>query len=654
MLSSLVSGILLSTTVTSESLLKEMTDLTRLTRAANPAYKCIQASSYDRASTVPGNDQWFANGDYGQYIRTETRRGHTEYVMCDFAGPGALVRFWSANPMGIVHFYLDGATEPTFSASMAELLTGKVPGYPAPFSYDAANGKNLYFPIPFAKNLVVTMEADNKDVNPKGLYYHLDARIYEAGTPVTTFIPGSLSTTAIANEGKALLSDRSLIGVRKASKSIPAHQLLNQVVKSSRPSMIQTWVVNVAAQDKGTAWSDPRRLHNILNHLEVRLSFDGQETVSVPLPEFFGAGILPATYRTLAAQCDDKGNFVMRLPMPFRRTASLQVVNHNAFPVKVTSGYRLAEGPSNAQYVLHAQWSTDYKPSRPMRDMTFADFEGEGRYVGTVEHVQNPDTGWWGEGDEKIFVDKESFPSWFGTGTEDYFGYAWSTPKKFEMPYHAQPRCDGPANAGQIGNVRWHLFDDIPFENHIKFSLEMWHWRECASRFSGTSFWYAKPSKWKAPRVNPSLLELLEFKRPAPVAGAIEGEKMAQVSRTGGTTEFQGFADLSNETQLWWRDAKEGDRLVLEFEVKKAGTYQMTSSNCVARDYGIHELYLNGKSLGTKDFFNDGLAWKKFDWGKVAVRAGKSRLEVVSRGHNPQADPRNMFGLDYILLTPTR
>ena len=34
----------------------------------------------------------------------------------------------------------------------------------------------------------------------------------------------------------------------------------------------------------------------------------------------------------------------------------------------------------------------------------------------------------------------------FGTGTEDYFGYAWGTAAPFEAPFHAQPRGD--ANKG--------------------------------------------------------------------------------------------------------------------------------------------------------------------------------------------------------------
>ena len=104
-----------------------------------------------------------------------------------------------------------------------------------------------------------------------------------------------------------------------------------------------------------------------------------------------------------------------------------------------------------------------------MRDMNLVNFFGEGRYVGTVMHVQNPTQAWWGEGDEKVWVDGERFPSWIGTGTEDYFGYAWSNPEVFSRPYHGQARADGPGCGGQIGNVRWHVMDDIPFKK--KFGL---------------------------------------------------------------------------------------------------------------------------------------------------------------------------------------
>jgi len=47
--------------------------------------------------------------------------------------------------------------------------------------------------------------------------------------------------------------------------------------------------------------------------------------------------------------------------------------------------------------------------------------------VGDQVTVLNPDDGWWGEGDEKIYIDEDrdkKFPSHFGAGTEDFYGWA--------------------------------------------------------------------------------------------------------------------------------------------------------------------------------------------------------------------------------------
>ena len=87
--------------VTQRSLVRQLADLEVLARAPKPAYVTRQASSYDRASTTPADAQtWFANVDVGQYIRVEQRDGRKEYVMLDAAGPGVVVRIWSANPAG--------------------------------------------------------------------------------------------------------------------------------------------------------------------------------------------------------------------------------------------------------------------------------------------------------------------------------------------------------------------------------------------------------------------------------------------------------------------------------------------------------------------------------------------------------------------------
>jgi hypothetical protein len=58
------------------------------------------------------DENWFANGDRGQYLRKEQRDGKDEFVLMDTAGPGAIINVWSANPVDAGHgFCLSGRQE---------------------------------------------------------------------------------------------------------------------------------------------------------------------------------------------------------------------------------------------------------------------------------------------------------------------------------------------------------------------------------------------------------------------------------------------------------------------------------------------------------------------------------------------------------------
>jgi hypothetical protein len=106
---------------------------------------------------------------------------------------------------------------------------------------------------------------------------------------------------------------------------------------------------------------------------------------------------------------------------------------------------------------------------------------------------------WWGEGDEKIYVDGEKFPSHFGTGTEDFYGYAYGDTHLFSHPFHAQTRCDGPGNQGFTCITRERSLDAIPFNQSFKLDLEIWHWKATQVMYSATSYWYALPSAKSEP-----------------------------------------------------------------------------------------------------------------------------------------------------------
>ena len=105
----------------------------------------------------------------------------------------------------------------------------------------------------------------------------------------------------------------------------------------------------------------------------------------------------------------------------------------------------------------------------------------------------NSSSAWWGEGDEKIWVDDDTFPSLFGTGTEDYFGQAYCSPEIYNHPYRAQSLAAGGFSAakGLFSLLRAHVLDPIRFSSKLKFNLELWHWDEAAQvTFDTVAYFY--------------------------------------------------------------------------------------------------------------------------------------------------------------------
>ena len=103
---------------------------------------------------------------------------------------------------------------------------------------------------------------------------------------------------------------------------------------------------------------------------------------------------------------------------------------------------------------------------------------------------------WWGEGDEKFFVDGEKFPSTFGTGSEDYIGYAWAAEPPFaffDAPFCAMSDMPLDGN-GETSVCRFHICDSIPFRRGFEGFIEKYKqnaWGEggvCTYRV--TPYWY--------------------------------------------------------------------------------------------------------------------------------------------------------------------
>lgn len=642
----MITGLLLaSSLITTQTLLEEMGNLDRLAGPPSPAYKAVQASSYDRKSKAPGNEEWFANADAGQYIRVEANEGRQEKVMAEWKGPGALVKIWSANATGRLRFYFDGEATPRLEARTDSLLSGGESEFPKPLADKPQRGWNFYYPLPFAKSLKITAADEREGDHTGSMYYIADARLYASGAQVESWTSGKVSARQAAEAGRAIAEPRTRGGSRRSvSGVIEPGRSLTLKLSSIAASAVKEWAVSLDLDALKAELRD-----EVLSKLEARLSFDGVQTASAPLGHFFGSPKLGPDFKTLPSDFKES-RAVSRLVMPFARSAELTVVNHSKTRLSLASEASVFPWNQSELWTLKARFTHQTGPSRPIRDMNLLVEEGRGRYIGSVLQVQNPSAHWWGEGDEKVWVDGESFPSWFGTGTEDYFGYAWCDPRPFSHPYIAQPHAVPPTNVGNTGNVRWHVMDDIPFERSIKFSLEMWHWADTPSRFTTTAFWYAPAGGRPEKSLDPKELILLKIDGPPSIKGAIEAEDLA-AAKTGGTIQRQsGFNELSRGAQLWWTEAPVGSELTVPFKSEKAGRFRVKASFCHARDYGIHTLWINDKEVGRIDFYGDGVKWVIVDLGVHDLKKGENVLKARVEGRNSSAIPGHMLGLDYLLL----
>jgi hypothetical protein len=597
------------------------------------------------------------------------------HVLADMDGPGCVVRIWSANPKdaGKVRIYLDGAEKPVIEAPLVDLLGGKwqttIDGkettpFPDPIACERSRGFNLYFPIAYARHCKITI--DRPDI-----YYHVDYRTYPKGTEVETF---SMEGLAARSRQVQEIVDGLRGPVRQKPTALltfgpatlePGRSMHLGPSKADRPQVIRMIGARLSAGKNALAPEEAWR------GVMLTMTFDAAQTpqVSCPLGDFFAASPGFQPYASLPFDVGASKSHDMMTSwwtMPFEKSVDIELRNLGKAPVKLE--FQLGTDPrtwTDRSMHFHAKWRTETLHSRPFRDWNYCDLKGKGVFVGDMLSLVNPVRAWWGEGDEKIYVDVEKFPSWFGTGSEDYYGYAWSDPKPFQHPYHNQTLCDGPGNRGRTSVNRFHILDNIPFEKSFRFDIEFWHWTpKIDVPYAATSYWYARPGatdNFHEP--DPRVLQTLPAAPPSAQAyripGAVEGENLKIAGKSSDfdvdPQDMMAFdGNWSGASHLWGRPSKAGEWADLELPVKTAGRYHVLVYLTKARDYGIVQFDVNGQRLGHAiDCFhpNSVVATGAIDLGAVDLEKGTARLRIEVVGTNPKSDGlRYMWGLDCVAL----
>ena len=345
--------------------------------------------------------------------------------------------------------------------------------------------------------------------------------------------------------------------------------------------------------------------------------------------------------------------------MPFGKSALVELVNEDKVDRKVD--FEISHAPLEKGFEglghFHAKWHRDVFPLPEDRwpDWTMLRTQGRGRFCGVMLHVWNPRGGWWGEGDEKFFVDGEKFPSTIGTGSEDYFGYAWCDHHLFQTPFHCQTMDQN--NQGHQSVLRWHVADSLPFQKSFEGCIEKYYrTEERGTQYACTACWYLEPSGVDPIRPTPvTERDTYYVVMPLRVAG------FEILDRPRGNLAIQHMGHFKdgtwkNDDHLWWTGAKPGDKLGIALPVKKTGKYELSVVLTKARDYAIVRFHVDGKKAGEPvDLYNPKvISTEPISLGTHELNEGEHKLTVEIIGANEKAKKSYMFGIDYVKLTLTK
>lgn len=658
------------------TLLREMVNREQITRFPESGYKCLQASSYNRESVSPDKPGWFADSDGIGFIRTEENKGQKEWVIMEDDGPGVITKIWAVcfyyglkDTTGAnIKFYLDGESEPTINTNFFKLVKGQDFVNP-PFADKSTRAGNLYFPIPYAKSCKITM--DNKS-----FYNIINYRKYPKETVVKTFSMDEFEQTtglrsAVANKLNSLPDANG--------KNIQKRQNLNdgEILQLELPTG------NNAIQQLEIKIENADNIPQALRSTVLTGEFDGNQTLWSPIGDFFNnvGKIQPCNMWERSVKND--GTMVCRWMMPYKNSGTISLKNLWNEPVEVsvkviTDDYNWDENSMH----FYASWRMDEPtPTFPLFDWNFLSAEGKGVVVGDQWTVLNPREGWWGEGDEKIYVDhdfEKNFPSHFGTGTEDYYGWAGGvvpTPAdQFSKPFLGNIIVGHPRSMGYNVCTRTRVLDAIPFQQKIKFDVEsscgtrqQWHFLQ----YSQITFWYGlpgvkynrKPLPEMASQKLPTLEGLQQIVEEAKqkqyvVDGALEAEILSISNKSKKVKENHAeipmWGEISNGKMknLWFE--KQDDfaeiRITEQFEKSTLKVCVAVGPNC-----GLFNIYVNGVLRTTQDLYSNhpGMTTPLIDLGEIEPIDNVFNIKFVFIGNNKAARSKKgrfALGIDYILV----
>lgn len=400
--------------------------------------------------------------------------------------------------------------------------------------------------------------------------------------------------------------------------------------------------------------------------LLLKMYWDGERLPSVeaPVNDFFCEGHgMDYTVDSLPFRVTSNGKGRnCYFAMPFKKSAKIVVTNEGKEPCHAFYYYidwqKLPSLPQKTAY-FHAKYRQEY-PCVSGKDYLILDAAGKGHYVGCNLSVRMNEPGWWGEGDDRFYIDGEKVPSIQGTGSEDYFCDGWGL-RKLDGLFYGVPLMEGYDTNNKTTAYRFHITDPVTFKKSLRVVIEhkgarlfpdgQWNgYVERADDFSSVAYWYQmEPHKefYRIPsaedRIYKSNSTLIEAESLVPTAVASEQERLL-------TQDLPGW---SGGKQLFYTSANEKGYAAVKYPVQKAGRYQVDAVFTKSFDYGTYRALIDGNIAGRPfDLYNEDVVQAPaISLGVMELAQGEHELKFECVGKNT-ASAGYYFGLDYIELIP--
>jgi|GEM_PF-1475030 len=434
--------------------------------------------------------------DYGCFVEVATNRDGYCATLAAFTGPGVVTWVWSANPVGTLKLYVDNTNQPALAMPFEAFLKGGFLPVRQPFGTVTSLGYNLHFPIVHAKSCKMVVNVPRlKDLAQ--LYYQVAWQSLPPDAAVQPFDAAALrgETGSLKRIGSRLIAcSRStqpldnLPPSQRVEYSLGPGKAL-EVFRAKGPQAI------AAMRFTGQTKAD-------LSGLWLLGAWDGNSAVEAPLHML--AGVSSALEDTQSVPATVAGSRVfLRWFMPFATEGQILCTNSTARLCRFTAEVwtRPIEASSYPlRFHANCQRFEKLNPTAGAV-LTFVDAFGPGRFVGCVLNVDSRSDGWWGEGDNFVWLDDTNAPAAHGTGTEDYFGFAWCSPAVFSHPFRGQTRVVRSRNHWSSNMHRYHLMDGFPYQRWGRFQFMALGLERGEMDWTATTLWYGDTSSRTPPQV---------------------------------------------------------------------------------------------------------------------------------------------------------